>query len=140
MWHAETKVAAMCHCVLATAPSRGPRSDENSRRAYVEFAFMEMLAFFGGLGIHPSQLEVKLFGGADVIPVLSGPKSVGKENINTAHRLIAQHGLRLRSSDVGGAVGRKIVFQTDTGSVRVHRMRSAAEQEALMPALTPAFA
>lgn len=131
----------MSHCLLATRPSNKRAGEESHRHAYVDATFEEMLAFFRHAGIAPSELEVKLFGGADVIEVLSGPKSVGSENINAAHRVMAHHGLRLAAYDTGGKVGRKIQFATLTGGVRVHRMRSAADQEyAYTAALQPVMA
>ena len=78
----------------------------------------------------PGQLEVKMFGGAEVLQVLSGPKSVARENVRAAQELISQHGLRLVASDVGGHVGRKITFITATGEVRVRKMKPAQEREA----------
>jgi chemotaxis protein CheD len=115
----------MSHCLLATKPSHRRPGDESHRHAYVDGTFEEMLAFFRQEGIAPSALEVKLFGGADVIQVLSGPKSVGRENINAAHRIMAHQGLRVAASDTGGNVGRRIQFATHTGIVHVHKMRSA---------------
>lgn len=119
----------MCHCLLASKPvHRRVEEDDSRKHAYVDTAFEQMLSFFRRGGIDLSELEVKLFGGADVLRVLSGPKSVGKENLSAAQRVLAHHGLKLTASDIGGHVGRKVVFTTHTGSVQVHRMRSTDDQ------------
>jgi chemotaxis protein CheD len=122
-------MAAMCHCLLAKRPNEKPSIQKGSSYAYMDLALEEMLKFFRRAGIFPAQLEVKLFGGADVLEVLAGPESVGRQNIHFAQRLIAHHGLRLVASDVGGQVGRNILFTTHTGGVRVQKMRSAATQQ-----------
>jgi chemotaxis protein CheD len=128
MRHEDSRLSGMCHCLLATKPA-GKSNNGCNPYAYVDLAFEEMLAYFKRGGVRPTQLEVKLFGGADVLHVLSGPKSVGRENIHTASRLIAEHGVRLLASDVGGMTGRKIMFDTVTGKVQVKRMRSEIDRE-----------
>lgn len=127
MRHKDSHLSGMCHCLLATKPV-GKSNSECNPYAYVDLAFEEMLSYFRHGGVRPTELEVKLFGGAGVLHVLSGPRSVGRENIHTASRLIAEHRVRLLASDVGGMVGRKIIFDTVTGKVQVKKMRSEQDR------------
>jgi chemotaxis protein CheD len=128
MLHRESGMASMCHCLLAAVPHGKPLSEEGSRFYYLDWALEEMLAFFGRGGVRPQALEVKLFGGADVLPVFSGRRTVGQGNLESAKRLAARFGLEILASDIGGQVGRKITFMTETGNVLVRRLRPLAEQ------------
>ncbi len=128
MRHANSGAAAMCHCLLATRPKNKPFSAETAKYSYLDSTLEEMVTFFRRSGADICELEVKLFGGSDVLQMLSGPSSVGRQNIQAAYRLIEHHGLNLHASDIGGPVGRKIIFHTDTGRVRVQKMRSIHER------------
>ncbi len=118
----------MCHCLLPSRHAARPMNPDESRYAYVDWTVDEMLGFFARAEVPTPQIEVKLFGGSDVLQMLAGPKSVGRENLNIARRLLESNGLNLLASDVGGPAGRKIVFETTSGRVRVYKMRSAEEQ------------
>ena len=131
MCHSDLGLAAMCHCLLPTRPHGKPNNPEN-RYAYLDATLAEMLSFFVYSGIEPFELKVKLFGGSDVIEALSGPKSVGRENLQTSRRLIELHRLRLVASDTGGPVGRKIIFDTQSGRVRVQKMRPTDQTESAL--------
>jgi chemotaxis receptor (MCP) glutamine deamidase CheD len=131
---AESGLSAMCHCLLSTMPATGRRANERAneqdwRHAYMDLAIEDMLNYFRRAGIMPGPLGVKMFRGAEVLKVLSGPKSVARENVRVAQQLISQNGLRLVASDVGGQVGLKITFITQTGEMRVRRMRAAHDRE-----------
>ena len=128
MRHQPTGMAAMSHCLLPTRSGSRPMNPDESRYAYVDWTVEEMLGFFSRAGVPVPEIEVKLFGGSDVLQMLAGPKSVGRENLNLAMRLVQSKGLNLLASDVGGPAGRKIAFETISGRVRVYKMRSAAEQ------------
>jgi chemotaxis protein CheD len=85
-----------------------------------------MLNKINAAGLKRSELEVKFFGGSEMISSQdrkSGWKTVGQENIMTAARIIQSEGLKLISYDVGGTAGRKIHFHTGTGEVFLKRLR-----------------
>jgi len=52
---------------------------------------------------------------------------VGQQNVSIAREILARKGIRIVSEDVGGSVGRKIVFDTGTGEIavlKVHKLRA----------------
>lgn len=110
---------AICHAIL---PNRCGRGDENDSR-YVDTSIFAMLRRFNAWGIGPGELEIKIFGGADMLaPVQSRGPGVGRQNIDTALRIIEAQRLALIASDLGGYRGRKIFFRTHTGEVLVKRL------------------
>lgn len=112
---------AICHAVLPEDNAQ----DEAYR--YVDSSIMDMLRKFDRHGIKRSQIEVKLFGGSDILPVNDSTRercaTVGTQNIETALRIIGRERLRLVASDVGGEQGRKILFHTHTGEILLKRLR-----------------
>ena len=80
------------------------------------------------MGIRKNEMEVKLLGGADVFERTDGhTKSVGRQNRETALEIIKNENLNLSVSDVGGNLGRKIYFYTDTGRVLLKRINRIPE-------------
>lgn len=109
---------AICHAML-------PHGRGDISFKYVDGAFDYMLGRFALAGIERHEIEVKLFGGADVLPKSESqyaPLSVGRQNIVAAKALIEQEGLQLQASNVGGPLGRKIHFFTHTGEVLLKRV------------------
>ena len=123
-------LGALCHGVLPTCPP-GTEGAEGYR--YVDFAIRDLISRFEALGARRGEIEVKLFGGADVLPVLatrSGRRTVGAQNCQTARDVLRDEGLKILAFDLGGPDGRFIEFDTSTGEVLVRRLGLAlAENE-----------
>ena len=80
-----------------------------------------MIEKYASFDIHRSDIEIKVFGGADMYASRRS-LSVGKQNIATALKTIKEERLNLLASDVGGTQGRKIFFNTYTGDVLLKRL------------------
>ncbi|MFZ5452548.1 MAG: chemotaxis protein CheD [Thermodesulfobacteriota bacterium] len=113
------RLGAICHALLPTDTLQ-----ENSFR-FVDRSFYWMLKQFQSRGIVPSQIQGKLFGGADVLEFFQGKcrtATVGQQNIHKALELYKAHGLQVQASSLGGTWGRKIFFYTHTGEVLLRRL------------------
>lgn len=121
-WSPRLGVAAMCHGVLPRCP-RGLRGSEAHR--YVDSSIRYLADQFDALGASRQEVEVKLFGGADVLPVAASrvaKPTIGDLNCQAALEVLEEQGLRVAASDLGGNRGRTIHFDTETGEVFVHRL------------------
>lgn len=120
-WSRRLGAGAMCHGVLPRCP---PGADPSEGARYVDFSIRHLARQFDALGARRGELEVKLFGGADVLPVAltPGKLSVGAQNCSVAIEVIDEEGLTICASDVGGVRGRRIHFHTGTGEVLLHRL------------------
>lgn len=107
-------MGAICHAILPEGPS-----DDAFR--YVDGSILHMVGRFVQLGLSRNQLEVKMFGGADLMAT-PGTISVGRRNIQLAREVLATERLTLRAEDTGGNRGRKIIFHTHTGEVWLRRL------------------
>lgn len=125
-WSARLGAGALCHGVLPYAPKVWPQgfSLADGHR-YVDFSIRYLAQKFDALGAHRDELEVKLFGGADVLPLLNerGDRpTVGALNCQSAVDVLAEEGFMVTASDLGGTRGRRIHFNTGTGIVLVYRL------------------
>jgi chemotaxis protein CheD len=119
---AKLGAAALCHGVLPRCP-RGTVTPDGYR--YVDFSIRYLASQFESLGANRNELEVKVFGGADVLSVSlprMGKPTVGALNCEAALDVLSELGFHLAASDLGGPRGRTIHFDTGTGEVRVHRL------------------
>jgi len=125
-WSARLGIGALCHGVLPRSP-RGVSADEGYR--YVDFAISELARQFESFGARGAEVEIKVFGGADVLPVLSPVtwrQTVGHQNWHTALEVLRDLHLQVTASDVGGSVGRTIQLDTRTGEVLLRRLNRLA--------------
>lgn len=125
-WSMRLGAGALCHGVLPRCPQVWPAGSSLSERCrYVDFSIRYLLQLFDELGASRRELEVKLFGGADVLPAAEGRRTratVGVQNAEAAVEVLAEGGLTASASDLGGICGRRIHFHTGTGAVLVHRL------------------
>ncbi|HVN95005.1 MAG TPA: chemotaxis protein CheD [Syntrophorhabdaceae bacterium] len=122
------KVGGICHAQLPTNPS----SDVENTFRYVDSSIFYMIRKFEMMGITKDEMVVKLMGGADVLdPARANRSTVGQKNVETALNVIKSHQLILAASHVGGELGRKIHFDTDTGEVLLKRINRTPGEEVL---------
>jgi chemotaxis protein CheD len=114
-------LSAICHAMLPEAKG----DDPGMAFRYVDESLAHMLDRFEREGVRRPDIQVKLFGGADVIRVEDrkpGAMTVGRMNLVTAQESIRKEGLVLSASDIGGTVGRKLLFVTESGMVLVKKL------------------
>lgn len=121
-WSARLGAGALCHGVLPRCP-RGVGIPDGYR--YVDFSIRYLAEQFDALGAWRKELEVKLFGGADVLPVSAARAdraTVGALNCRAAREVLEEEGLSVVACDLGGVRGRTIRFDTGTGEVLLRRL------------------
>jgi len=85
------------------------------------------------LGVPPHAVRAKLFGGADMFNQGCADVcrlTVGRQNVEVARRVLADHAIPLVAENTGGTLGRKILFHTGSGEVRLKWLRQAGPREA----------
>jgi chemotaxis protein CheD len=118
-------LGGICHAML---PESGRESDGF---LYVDRAVTHIYQRLIALCGHGTEMEAKLFGGAEVLNPgdrADSLESVGHRNIRAAHRIITDLGLRITGSDTGGVRGRKIFYYTQSGEVFLRHVRKTVQQ------------
>ena len=127
MFHPLSRTGAICHGLL---PSCGVKKScegtclEGFR--YVDCAIKRMIRKFDSFGFNRKDIQVKIFGGADMFGVNNADgtsKTVGKENVMVAKTIIQKEGLHVTAFDLRGNQGRKIFFLPHTGEVLLKRLK-----------------
>ncbi len=117
-------VAALCHPMLPRTPARMAASlSRSAGRRYVDFTIRELARQFDELGANRNEVEVKLFGGGDVLAMATNAKrpTVGRLNSEVAVKVLAEEGFAVTASSLGGKCGVNIHFNTLTGEVLLQR-------------------
>lgn len=101
-------------------------SDANtSATRYGNWAMEYLLNTLYKLGATKQNLEVKLFGGGQVLASMT---DIGQRNILFAYDFLRKEGLDVIASDVGDIYSRKILYFPDTGAVKVRRITTTKNE------------
>jgi chemotaxis protein CheD len=117
-------IGALCHPMLPSCPHKaGASLSPAAGRRYVDFAIRDLAGQFDALGARRCEVEVKLFGGGDVLLVSSDASrpTVGRLNSEVALKVLEQEGFDVVASSLGGDCGVNIHFHTGTGEVLLKR-------------------
>jgi chemotaxis protein CheD len=132
-WSERLGIGALSHCQLPNCPTNSQaRLTSAIGHRYVDFAIRDLARQFDELGAIRSQVQVKLFGGADVLVVnnsLTSKPTVGRLNCETAIEVVKAEGFNLTASSLGGTSGLNIQFHTRTGEVLLRRLHRVIAEE-----------
>ena len=129
MFHRHLKLGAICHGLLPKCRHRKKRGCHKTCKdldKFVDCAFIHMSKKFLSYSMNKDEIEIKLFGGAEILLPHDHTKkiiSVGEKNIKVAEQLIKAEGFHIKTSDTGGRTGRKLFFLPHTGDVYVKKLR-----------------
>jgi chemotaxis protein CheD len=118
-------IAALCHPMLPKYPIKGTTKLTTAvGRRYVDFTIRDLAQQFDSLGARRAEIEVKLFGGGDVLLVINPASrpTVGRLNLEAALKVLEEEGFTVAASSLGGNCGLNIQFHTGTGEVLLKRL------------------
>jgi len=131
-WCARTGAGALCHALLPRCPKNSCAGlDPSAGRRYVDFAVGDLARQFDKLGVPRSEVQVKVFGGADVLPINAAGclrPTIGKQNCEAALEVLRAEGFCVAAGSLGGTKGRSIQFHTGTGEVRLRWLAQAGRK------------
>ncbi len=113
-------LAAIFHALLPREEEHKPDRTLGHAFRFVDRSIRTLLDELLARGANRRRIEAKVFGGASIMP--GKGFDVGRRNIETAYDILSSSGLRVTASSVGGTLGRKLVFRTDTGEVFVKQI------------------
>ena len=104
----EAQVGGVNHFLLPNGAPPSPR--------FGEYAVPQLVGRVLALGAKREHLRAKLFGGACVLEALRSSSALGARNVETAREWLAAEGIPVVAEDTGGDLGRKLIFEVQTGS------------------------
>ncbi|MEN8118928.1 MAG: chemotaxis protein CheD [Bacteroidota bacterium] len=107
------QVGGMNHFMLPLWNGQGLASPR-----YGNIAIDKLIHNLEALGSSKSNIRAKVFGGAEIIATNISQFMIGERNIRLAKDILHEEGIPIVSSSTSGKLGRKIIFNTQTGEVR----------------------
>jgi chemotaxis protein CheD len=118
-------LAAIFHALLPNAADYRLHAPEATPYKFVDTAIDNIFHRLLHRGVARHEIECKVFGGASAL--FAEEMSVGRRNVETAFATLAELGLRVAASNVGGERGRKIVFASSTGEIFVRMLQNGSK-------------
>jgi chemotaxis protein CheD len=98
---------------------------------YGMFAMELLIGELIKLGAQRKDLQAKLFGGGHVLKFRQRDGDITESNIQFAKKFLELEGIPLIKQDLGGTVGRKVLFFSDTSRVLLKRFDVKVDERVL---------
>ncbi len=114
LWDKERKIGGMNHYLM---PGSSSSLAGNPNHGYTSIPMLVRSMI--NRGVQAENLEAKIFGGCNSWVKGNGIFAVGTKNIEMADHILKEEGIPITARHTGGIYGRKIIFGTSTGKVKV---------------------
>jgi chemotaxis protein CheD len=114
LWDSKLKMGGMNHFMMPFWNGDGLASPK-----YGNIAIEKLIFNLLYLGSERENLVAKVFGGAAVLNSCDGIFNIGERNIQIQEELLRQESIKVVAGSLGGTVGRKLIFETGTGLVKM---------------------
>lgn len=118
-------IGGMNHFMLP-ADERAAASSYDMSARYGNFAMEHMINDILKNGGRRERLEVKVFGGGNVLPSMT---AIGSKNIAFVRDYLHTEGFRITSEDMGGPHPRKVIYFPASGRVMMQRVSLSRRDE-----------
>jgi chemotaxis protein CheD len=123
-------IGTICHAFLPdSSDGKHRHGGEPQICRYVDTALQNMLETMDKIGIPRRELVIKMFGGGSGVAVNyaepSSSYNIGRRNVEMAKKLLKFARLDIQAEDVGGAQGRKLIFNTGTGNIWIKKLNKS---------------
>lgn len=120
LWDSKNKYGGMNHYIYSTA-SKGKQNAK-----YGDISVPYLIRLMRNMGSKIEDIKAHIIGGGQN-PELSS--NVGAENIEIAEKILTMKGIEYVVKDVGGTIGRKVVFNTENGEILVYKVLNVRKSD-----------
>lgn len=118
-------IGGMNHFMLPIRNENSGKGAIVSELAYGNWAMEFLVNEIIKLGGSKADMEVKLFGGGNVMSTFTRI-DVGGRNIDFVLKFVEREGLKVIAKDLGSDCPRKVLYFPDTGAVKLRRLKTQA--------------
>jgi chemotaxis protein CheD len=122
IWDSFAGIGGMNHHIHAKPFKAQERSSQ-----YGSLALPHMIAMLKSMGGSKINFRAHIVGGSQ--NSLMGSSIIGKENINIAEKILRENYIQIVTVDTGGEMGRKVVFDTETGELAVYKVNKLRDTD-----------
>ncbi len=119
LYDKNTRIGGLAHVLL---PYIEESPDTSNPARFTDVAVGMMIDEMERRGARAQDIRAKIFGGSNMFPEIISSNStmdVGKRNILAVKGELKRHHIQIVASEVGGHIGRTVLFDTGDGSVIV---------------------
>ncbi|QSZ66284.1 chemotaxis protein CheD [Methanofollis aquaemaris] len=109
-------VGAMAHVMLPESKGQTDRPGK-----YADTALVTLLEGLGAFGSRNGSIRAKMVGGANMFGFNDNNLNIGERNIEAVHNALKEKRIFLDAEDVGGKVGRSVIYNPKAGGEIVVR-------------------
>ncbi len=121
LWDPRTKVGGLAHFMLPSGPA-----NEGSPVKFIDTGLDVYLKTMEAKGAVPNRCVIKAAGAAAMLMV-GGGLAIGKRNAETMQTALAQRGLTLTATALGGNAGRTVQLDVGDGRFLIKSLSSVTE-------------
>jgi len=117
LYDRKNKIGGLAHIMLPC----NTENDQTLCGKYADTGIDALILLMSQNGASKNELTAKIIGGANMFAPTqkAATLTVGKNNIKSVKKTLADKGIRIIAEDLGGSNGRAIVYDTETGAVEV---------------------
>lgn len=124
LWDPAAKVGCLAH-VLLPGPPGGKLENGRYPAKFADSAVKYLIEQIGLLGGKKENLTAKIAGGATIIKGISlHDGDIGRANALAVTRSLREHGIEVKSAEVGGTTGKTMRLYISSGDVTVASVSS----------------
>ncbi|KKL58497.1 hypothetical protein LCGC14_2224780 [marine sediment metagenome] len=126
LWDPDLLAGGMNHFMLPEYTGSGEASNK-----YGDISIRSLIQRMESLGSKKSSLKAKVYGGGSLLSASGiSQSSVGQQNIHIAMEMLRSEGISIVSRHVGDFHGRKLRFNTCSGSLSISMVESISAKAA----------
>jgi chemotaxis protein CheD len=116
------KIGGMNHFLFPYVETK-----EKTTAKYGNIAVLALVKMMIANGSSISNMEAQIFGGAFNSDL--SKRNIGDDNFKTARQILTSRKIKIVSEDVGGEIGRKVVFNTASYEILVLKVESLRDYD-----------
>jgi len=120
LWDSKLKYGGINHFMMPFWNGIGLASPK-----YGNIAIEKLVKNMINIGSEKKNLIAKVFGGAAVLNTNECIFNIGERNIDIQSSILKDEGIDVVAASVGGTLGRKLIFDTETGTVKMKYIKKS---------------
>ena len=120
LWDKELHQGGINHYMLPFWNGHGLASPK-----YGNIAIEKLIRNLINIGSERKNIVAKVFGGAAVLSSSDCVFNIGERNIEIQENILHEQGIKVVAKSVGGQLGRKLIFNTETGTVKMKYIKKS---------------